>query len=309
MDENCWADDDFEDTVARALIACFETKVKKNRGAAPPDRLTADRVAVLRLEGPYIVSRSRIFTMPTAYGKNFSFDMVNDRLPIKGLHAVRPSGRGASDMPSAYLFAHYIRQVQTLGKNWHVSKAGTLYEMLSMIAENDGIHGERRFFTVTKQGEVSACSQRLASIRWASTFGEKVGVVSNDNEWSVETSWWAGIALQAHADRRFCWTITAQEKAARAHLGCMKEEIKSLLYARSLPMTATGRKRPILHLVESHKRRMRNGTDVDVTAFLRGQQTVEIDGTVFKVNPPATLRQDVSASSQDRYFSTASVLG
>lgn len=82
----------------------------------------------------------------------------------------------------------------------------------------------------------------------------------------------------------------------------MMEEVKSLLYARSLPMTATGRKRPILHLVESHKRRMRNGIDVDVTAFLRGQQTVEIGGTVFKVNPPATLRSDVSKPSRDRYF-------
>lgn len=33
--DDYWAEDDFEDTVAAALIACFESKVKKNRGAAP----------------------------------------------------------------------------------------------------------------------------------------------------------------------------------------------------------------------------------------------------------------------------------
>ena len=166
----------------------------------------------------------------------------------------------------------------------------------------DGIHGERRFFTVTKQGEVVACTQKIASIRGGATHGEKVGTVGPDETWLRETGTWAAVALQLLADRRHCWTITAQEKAARAHLGCMMEEVKSLLYARSLPMTATGRKSPILHLVESHKRRMRSGTDVDVTAFLRGQQTIEIGGTVFKVNPPATLRLEVSKPSRERYF-------
>lgn len=82
----------------------------------------------------------------------------------------------------------------------------------------------------------------------------------------------------------------------------MQEEVKSLLYARSLPMSATGRKRPILHLVEAHKRRMRSGIDVDIASFLRGQQTVEIGGTAFKVNPPARLQAEVSKPSRARYF-------
>jgi hypothetical protein len=51
--------------------------------------------------------------------------------------------------------------------------------MLTMDAENDGIHGERRFFTVTKQGEVVACTQQIASIRGGATNGEKVGQISS----------------------------------------------------------------------------------------------------------------------------------
>ena len=86
-----WTQDDFEDTVAAALIACFEAKVKKNRGAPPADRLTEERVAVLRAEGPYIASNSRLMEAPED-GGNWHFDMVNDRLPMKGLHAFRPGG-------------------------------------------------------------------------------------------------------------------------------------------------------------------------------------------------------------------------
>lgn len=302
-EQDYWAKDDFEDTVAAALIACFETKVKKNRGAAPADRLTEERVAMLRAEGPYIASNSRLMEAPDG-DANWHFDLVNDSLPVKGLHAFRPSGLVAETMPNAYLCAHYIRQVPALGRYWHKRKGGTLYEMLVMDAENDGIHGERRFFTVTKQGEVVACDQQISSSRRSATYGQKVETAGHDETWTQGTSTYAAVALQLLADKRHCWTIAAQEKAARAHLGCMMEEVKSLLYARSLPMTATGRKRPILHLVESHKRRMRSGTDVDVTAFLRGQQTVEIGGTVFKVNPPAVLRPEVSNPSRERYFAS-----
>lgn len=304
--QDYWEEDDFEDTVAAALIACFETKVKKNRGAAPADRLTEDRVAMMRAEGPYIASGSRVLIGPDEEGGSWHFDMVNDVLPMKGLHCWRPDGICAKERPNAYLFANYVRQVQTLGRYWHKRKDGVLYEMLTASVENDGVHGERRYFSVTKQGEVVACDQQIASICGNSIYGKKE-LVSNDEVWLRETGVWAGVALQMLADKRHCWTITAQEKAARAHLGCMKQEVKSLLYARSLPMTTTGRKRPILHLVESHKRRMRNGIDVDVTAFLRGQQTIEIGGTVFKVNPPATLHPEVSKSSRERYFAAVGV--
>lgn len=303
-EQDYWTDNDFEDTVAATLIACFETKVKKNRGAAPADRLNEDRVAVMRSEGPYIASKSRLVAGSDG-NENWHFDMSNDSLPMKGLHAFKPAGMVAKTRQNSYLCANYIRQVQSLGRYWHKLKGGTLYEMLTMSAENDGIDGERRFFTVTKQGEVVACTQQIPSIRNCARHGERAVTLVSDKTWLQETGTWAAIALQMLADRRHCWSITAKENVARAHLGCMMEEVKSLLYARSLPMTATGRKRPILHLVESHKRRMRNGTDIDVASFLRGQQTVEIGGNFFTVNPPATLSQKVSNPSRERYFAAA----
>lgn len=298
--EDFWAESDFEDTVAASLIACFESKVKKNRGAAPSDRLTNDRVAVLRSEGPYIASNSRL-VMGSDEGGHWPFDLVNDKLPIKGLYAFRPEGKSKAQNPSAYLIAMYIKQASSLGKYWHAGNRGVLYEMLSMTAENDGIHGDRKFFIVTSGGSVVPCWQEVPNNHGYQPGAKVTTIMTPENE-SKETGIWASVTLQMLADRRHCWTITAQEKMARAHLGCMQEEIKSLLYARNLPMTSTGRKRPILHLVESHKRRMKSGTDVDISAFLRGVQTVEIGGTLFKVSPPSTLKTDISKPSLERYF-------
>ncbi|MEX3983710.1 hypothetical protein AB4Y45_32530 [Paraburkholderia sp. EG287A] len=300
-----WNAADFEDTVAAALIACFETKVRKNRGAAPADRLTDERMAMVREAGPYIASDSRFIVGPGWGAGRWSFDLVNDKLPMSGCYAIRPSGKVAESIPGAYLYMMHVRQVTALGKCWEKRRAGTLYEMLTVHTDGAGINGERRFFTVASDGAVWACDQRIQHDSRGPVMGAGRPVVGPDEAWLANTEAWGSVALQSLADRRFCWTISAQEKNTRAHLGCMQEEVKSLLYARSLPMTATGRKRPILHLVEAHKRRLKNGTDVDVTTFLRGQQVVEFGGTIFRVNPPAVLRTEVSKSSQTRFFELA----
>jgi hypothetical protein len=300
--DNQWDADDFEDTVAAALIACFETKFRRHRGAAPADRLTEERIAVLRNAGPYIPGPSRYVIAHDAEKEEGYFDIHNDPLPLQGCIAMKPS---IAHTPDAYLVATYVRRTKALGRNWFKQAPGMIYEMLVIDVLNSGIDGERRFFTVSKNGVVTACVQRIQNNRGYQP-GRPTEVLEPDKDWKVHTSAGASFALQFLADRRFCWSITAQEQIAKAHLGCMKEEIKSLLYARSLPMTTTGRKRPILHLVESHRRRMQSGTDVDVTAFLRGTQTVEIGGTLFSVRPPDVLKPELSAPSVRRYYENQS---
>lgn len=295
---NEWDSEEFEDIVAAALIACYETKFKRHRGAAPADRLTDERIAAFRNSGPYIPGPSRYVIAHNADREEGYFDIHNDHLPQHGCIAMKPSTAHA---PGVYLVATYIKRTKALGRNWVKQAPGMLYEMLAIDASNSGIDGERRFFTVSKNGIVTACIQRIQNNRGYQP-GRPTEVIEPDKEWKVHTSAGASFALQFLADRRFCWSITAQEKFAKAHLGCMKEEIKSLLYARTLPMTATGRKRPILHLVESHRRRMQSGTDVDITAFLRGAQTVEIGGTLFSVRPPEVLKPELSAPSVRRYY-------
>lgn len=301
MNEDYWSSGAFEHAVEACLIACYESKPKKNPGAPPWDNLNLKRISVIRNEGPYIPSNSRVFLAPDP-DENCFFDIDNDPLPVKGCFAGITGGIIKDQNPDSYLTVFNVRKVTSLGKSWYRRSGGALYEMLTMSAENRGhVAGERRFFTVDKAGAVKACGQRLITGKGYSP-GRPTKIIEPSSDWVRETEQWASFALQALADRRFCWVISAREQIAKAHLGCMKEEVKSLLYARSLPLTATGRKRPILHLVEAHKRRMKSGIDIDVSSFLRGTQTVVIGNTEFKVNPPSILKGDITKNSVDRYM-------
>jgi hypothetical protein len=101
------------------------------------------------------------------------------------------------------------------------------------------------------------------------------------------------LSMNAWADSRYLWIANTSEDIGygqnnplKFRLGLNKEHIKSLFYARSLPVTETGRKRPILHWVRSHQRRLREGIDVDVSAHLRGVFAFEMDGLNFEITQP-----------------------
>lgn len=303
--EDCWKEEDFEDMVASSLISCYESKVIKCKGAPPSDRLTDERVNLFKNIGPYIISNSRIFMNGDKTNNNkfqWRFDTLNDPLPEYGCIAFKPTGKIKEDNKDAYMSIFYIRKAPALGKYWHRRGTGTLYEMFTMSAKQQGgIYGDRRFLTVSKDGSVVSCTQMIQDTQGYHP-GVHSRVITTDDIYLEQSEVWGSITLQGIADRRFCWTITASEKIAKAHLGCMKEEVKSLLYARSLPLTSTGRKRPILHLIEAHKRRLRNGTEIDIIPFLRGQQVIEIGGTTFKVNPPSFIKPTLSDNSKKKYY-------
>lgn len=302
VEEDYWSNEEFEDTVASTLIACFETKVKKHRGAFPSDRMNEERLQMIKNAGPYVASSSRFLLAPGDDEAPWEFDLVNDKLPLSGCLATRTDGKLAESSPDAYLSLFHIRQVKALGSGWSKQRDGVIYEMITADANPDGVNGERRYFTVTPKGQVWACN-KTSQFTNRTSFGSGSNIIaSNPPEWLRDTSAWASITLQSLVDKRFCWVITAQEKTAKVHLGSMQDEIKSLLYARSLPLSSTGRKRPVLHLIEAHKRRLKNGIDIDVTSYLRGVQQVEIDGTLFTINPPAILKKDLTVQSQKRYF-------
>jgi hypothetical protein len=101
------------------------------------------------------------------------------------------------------------------------------------------------------------------------------------------------LSMNAWSDSRYLWHATTTEDIGygtkmplRFRLGLSKEHIKSLFYARTLPITETGRKRPILHWVRAHQRRIKEGIDIDVTAHLRGIYKFEMDGLNFEITQP-----------------------
>ena len=279
QDQDYWSQDEFEDTVVRTLLAGYETKIGKLRGAHPQDRLTASDYATMHRQGLYVPSNSRLITA-NAGSPVGTFDLELDPLPVQGTLAAnvfRSWGRE--------LVLHRFCRASKMPKHWSKQHSGTLFALDLWFSGEDRLRGERRYFTVGKGGEVVPCHAMFQT-----GGGHTTRVIELPYTQQVETAQWSSICLQFEADKRHSWSITAREDdTTSVTLGCMREEVKSLLYARSLPVTATGRKRPILHLVSAHKRRIKSGVDVNIDEFLRGVRTVEILGTQFSVNPPDKL--------------------
>lgn len=97
--------------------------------------------------------------------------------------------------------------------------------------------------------------------------------------------------VSIYNDRRHFWEVTAIEEfwenfPAKAIFSIDEEFIKSLFYARSIPMTASGRLRPILHWVSAHQRRIKEGVDVDVKKHMRGIDAFSMHGVRFHISEP-----------------------
>lgn len=291
-----WTQDGFEDELASIIIAQYEKKVRKNRGAYPGDRMTDQiRQMLFKRDCPYVPSNSRVTIFnedAKDHGlKASSLDLVNDpHLPDSGCMALgHLHGKLKETQPGVYANFFFFKRIQNLPRNWKVISSGHHYSTWIVAANNEGsIKGERHIVTVDKNGNVLSARHPIPTDQ--KYLENDMDVLARQYE---VVSYWALSAIQ---DKRFCWSITASDGTARVALGCMQEEIKSLLYARSLPLTATGRKRPILHLVAAHKRRLQQGIDIDVSQYLRGVINVEMDGTNFRVDPPSVLIQKLKNS-------------
>jgi hypothetical protein len=101
---------------------------------------------------------------------------------------------------------------------------------------------------------------------------------------------WASCVLGLGSDKKHLWNVTANEGFAKATFGVYPEQIKSLFYSRELPMTETGRKRPILHWVRSHRRRIKEGIEVDIEKHLKGINEFVYNGTKFIITRPLKLK-------------------
>jgi len=100
------------------------------------------------------------------------------------------------------------------------------------------------------------------------------------------------LVLQIANDRQYMWNVQAEdEDGSKVQFGVYGPQIQSLFYARDLPTTETGRKRPILHWCSAHQRRLRNGITLDVAEHLRGTTDFNMNGTNFKITNPTKGEQ------------------
>jgi hypothetical protein len=100
-------------------------------------------------------------------------------------------------------------------------------------------------------------------------------------------------ALQTVSDFRHLWVVQTSEavfgddtRRTPLRLGVTPDVLRSLFYARSLPTTESGRRRPILHWVRAHLRRLKLGIEIDIAKHLRGITAFEMDGFEFDITQP-----------------------
>jgi len=122
---------------------------------------------------------------------------------------------------------------------------------------------------------------------------------SGDTEYSyfslkwdeIDANHYFGGAISLLADRRYLWNIRTKEEThlgaqAIVNFGVEQDMVKSLVFARDNPLTATGRKRPILHWVKSHKRRIKENIKINIKKHLRGITEFKMGELLFTITKP-----------------------
>lgn len=285
MNDGFWGKEEFEDLVARSLIAMYENKIFKECKAVPPFIRPSDKdISQLREFGSYFAPSDRIMVMGN------EIDVINDGFQKEASWAMRPQFKEDEEMPSNEYFR--LGHLKLLGQappgilNHKKLKYFGDHKIYKLIyfstTECNRIHIQKSYVTIDPKGLIYDTYARKQN-------GEAIilaaGTMGREEKIQSDVGWAAGI-FGFYSDRKYLWNVTAKEHSAKATFGVYPEQIKSLFYAREMPMTETGRKRPILHWVAAHNRRIKNGIDVDIEKHLRGINEFVFQGTKFEITRP-----------------------
>ena len=191
---------------------------------------------------------------------------VNDAMFAEAIHEATNGRHGGG-----YLGISLAKRIEKLPRDFFsLSPLVAKYKLILLWPQNHG--GQKAtayYFGVSNCGKVVGCQCRR----------------DNTNNTEVVAMFGASV-LNNFTDRKHLWNVTAVENGSKAIFGVYPEQIKSLLYARDLPVSATGRKRPILHWVAAHRRRIKAGIDIDISKHLRGISELEMNGLRFQITRP-----------------------
>jgi hypothetical protein len=287
-----WETDEFEDLVARGLIGLYETKIKRQKKVPRCIRFDDESLARFRKMGCYFSPHDREFSVKFSdkdeeiVSSVQEIDMLNDGVPDRAVITFRPDIKEGS-----YLWGFYIEKLPGKPKAFNSDIHGDYFRITQLDFTKDSVWGGGTILVINKKGVIQSCytsglfldpnTNRPRHI-------QKHRPVMDDGPGSCEDyySVWGSITIQTYQDRRYLWNVRASDGEAKAVFGVYPEQIKSLFYARDLPQTGSGRKRPILHWVQAHQRRMQSGIEVDVEQYLRGTHEFVMNGTKFKIVNP-----------------------
>jgi hypothetical protein len=272
-----WEKEDFELTVTKSLYSVYEGKHKRNKKVGWVFRPKDKEIKFIKRNGLYFAPKDRVAAIePKIDIKNDGLGDVNSWcFPLsKNLKAISP------DYRDAYLCMNWLIK-KSWPKKYGLLKSGEgiPYLLYSGMAMHDGgIIWKKDFCTINPQ------TGKVYPRKFLCNCGHCYG---HDDELNTVMAVMVNGFWQ---DRKHLWNVMASEGIAKATFGVYEEQIQSLFYARDLPTTATGRKRPILHWVASHRRRIKNGTHVKIKKHLRGINKFEMGGTLFEISRPVKKR-------------------
>lgn len=282
-----WASEDFEQRVTAATVALYETNVESYSDCNSIHRFDNTDLMVMRKQGIYITAPDRVVFAPGC-------GMSILKWPQAGCISVgseyKENGDGkVDDLLESYCRLIYFRRLNKLPSHSAMRALGDPYEMMMAWPQDNGpVIGFTDYLTVNRRS--GSVSRTVPA--WQIKNPSAVSRHAADKE-NIKMEYGLSVAIQFTEDARHIWSITAHNDVSKVTVGAHAESVKSLLYARTLPMTKTGRKRPILHVVHAHRRRIAAGTDIDVRDFLRGTREVVMDDTKYTVSPPQVMLEEM----------------
>lgn len=283
-----WDSDSFEDQIAGTIIALYERPTHVEDSDWPC--ASASEIEAIRKRGAYVQHPNRMVF-------NDELDAELDRIYTGLFVESEVQGMGRySCAPDAYGGFEVIKRAPSIPKPFYAVGPGTPYCMIGMTAKDDGrLVTHKSYFTANGKIIYPCAVDYGKRKRWNYTHRPPVldglSIAENDVKRAI-------MIANTISDRKCQWGIASSDSGVSVELQCYHDEVKSLLYARSLPMTATGRKRPILHLVASHRRRIKEGIDIDIEQFLRGVRKVEMGGAIFEVRSPDPLPKKLAPNAR-----------
>lgn len=289
-----WTDESFEDMITRTFIALYENTLDHHSMRGALNAITADDLVKIRKQSVFIPAPDRLVWSPTdPRGQKLDDQLI---IPTAGCISLgEDRNESDPDHLSSYCRIQYFRRIARLPFSVRQIGAGTPYESVLLFPQDKGtVEGIREYVTVNEKTKtIMPCIHRAHGKQLQRSIYERLnGAVGRKTELCLNMS------FQLVDDFRHQWRITAETGESKVVVGAYAENVKSLLYARELPMTASGRKRPILHVVSAHRRRMKAGTEIDIKQFLRGTREITMDGTRFVVDVPDRYYEQLEAEGR-----------
>lgn len=273
-----WDTEEFEDRVAKGIIALYEDKIpKKFRFSNPLRKVYPADVSQIRRFGLLFMPTDRISLTSEVVDSLSSVGCytANKEREITEDEAIASN----TDVVNGYVDHIFFRKIHHVRSDFFpVSTTGSAYEIFTYHPfHNDGLLVVKGYAFIKSDGSVVPLRERNIK-----EYPEPKEVRKDEDRNAMLLS----VAHGFWSDRKYLWNVAAIEHEAKVLFGVYPEQIKSLFYARSLPLSTTGRKRPILHWVAAHKRRLKNGIDINIEKYLRGTEDFTMDGTTFRITQP-----------------------